>query len=44
MKTLDEVIETAPYVGTDWTNDALHYLREYREKMKGDDDGNLERH
>lgn len=30
MKTLDEVIETAPYVGTEWTNDALHYLKEYR--------------
>jgi len=30
MKTLDEVIETAPYVGTEWTNDALHYLMEYQ--------------
>ena len=30
MKTLDEVIETAPYVGTEWTNDALHYLKEYQ--------------
>lgn len=30
MKTLDEVIETAPYIGTEWTNDALYYLKEYR--------------
>ena len=34
MKTLDEVIETAPYIGTEWTNDALHYLKEYREHLK----------
>lgn len=34
MRTLDEVIETAPYVGTEWTNDALHYLKEYRETKK----------
>ena len=30
MKTLDEVIETAPYIGTEWTNDALYYLKEYQ--------------
>ena len=36
MKTLDEVIETAPYVGTEWTNDALHYLKEYRDHMKNE--------
>ena len=24
--------------------DALHYLREYRERLKGDDNDNLERH
>ena len=34
MKTLDEVIETAPYGGTEWTNDALHYLKEYRKQWR----------
>lgn len=24
--------------------DALHYLKEYRERLKGDENGNLERH
>lgn len=33
MKTLNEVIETAPYIGTEWTNDALHYLKEYRDVL-----------
>ena len=33
MKTLDEVIETAPYIGTEWTNDALYYLKEYKNKQ-----------
>lgn len=36
MKTLDEVIETAPYIGTEWTNDALHYLKEYRDHIKNE--------
>ena len=30
MKTLDEIIETAPYSGTAWTREALYYLMEYR--------------
>ena len=34
MKTLNEVIETAPYVGTEWTNNALHYLREYKDEKE----------
>lgn len=32
MKTLDEVIFEAPYSPTNWAKDALHYLREYRDK------------
>ena len=35
MKTLDEVIYTAPYVGTEWTNDALYYLKEYQGYLIG---------
>ena len=31
MNKLDELIETAPYVGTEWTNNALHYLKNYRD-------------
>ena len=36
MKILNEVIDTAPYIGTEWTNKALYYLkkipRAYRRK------------
>ena len=45
MKTLDEIIETAPYSGTAWTRDALYYLKEYKtvresllENLKRNDD------
>ena len=31
MKTLNELIETAPYTGTEWTNDALYYLKAYKD-------------
>lgn len=44
MKTLDEVIFEAPYSPTPWEADAFHYLREYRERLEGDENGNLERH
>lgn len=45
MKTLDEIIESAPYSGTAWTRDALYYLKEYKtvresliENLKRNDD------
>lgn len=31
MKTLKEVIDTAPYIGTGWTNEALYYLKKFQE-------------
>ena len=34
MKTLDEIIETAPFTGTEWTSEALYYLKEYRSEKK----------
>lgn len=50
MGTLDEVIKAIEvcrdsYVaGKIIKSDALHYLKEYRERLKGDKNGNLERH
>lgn len=52
MMTIDEVItgmtelilsgKTADVKST--VREALHYLKEYRERLKGDENGNLERH
>lgn len=34
MKTLKKVIDTAPYTGTEWTNEALYYLKKFQELIE----------
>ena len=36
MKTLDEVIFEAPYTMTPWEENAIYYLKEYRDHMKNE--------
>lgn len=36
MKTLDEVIFEAPYTMTPWEENAIYYLKEYRDYMKNE--------
>ena len=36
MKTLDETIFEAPYTMTPWEENAIYYLKEYRDHMKNE--------